>query len=222
MFRELLETPGVEEICELRGAIGLMAFHGGNLERTTDAIAMEVAERTNSSVYAVLQSYPLRRHLPSIAFRPEESKALESFLGHVDQVIAIHGYGRESSWWHLLLGGRNRSLAHHVADHLRAGLPEPFQVVDDLAAIPRELRGQHRHNPVNLPRGGGVQIELPPTVRWNRDHRNWSDHRGTPRAPQVDRLIESLVCAIEAWPKPGHPADSNSGGSASHRKGSSD
>ena len=110
MLRELLEMPGVEEICELRGTIGLMAFHGGNLERTTDAIAREVADRTGSSFYAVLQAPPLRKHIPSTAFRPEDSLALSSFITHVREAVAIHGYGRESSWWHLLLGGRNRKL----------------------------------------------------------------------------------------------------------------
>ncbi|MDG2051576.1 MAG: poly-gamma-glutamate hydrolase family protein [Myxococcota bacterium] len=191
--------PGVEEICELRGTIGLMAFHGGNLERTTDAVARSVAERTDASFYAVLQAAPLRKHLPSTAFRPEESSALSSFVSHVREVIAIHGYGRETSWWHLLLGGRNRQLAHHLTGFLRKGLPEPYQVVDDLEAIPRELRGQHKENPVNLPINAGVQIELPPTIRWNRLHGNWSDHQGTPRAPQVEQLIDALVAAVQAW-----------------------
>ena len=40
-----------------------------------------------------------------------------------------------------------------------------FTVVDDLEAIPRELRGVHPRNPVNRPSGGGVQLELPPRVR---------------------------------------------------------
>lgn len=199
MLRELLEMPGVEEICELRGTIGLMAFHGGNLERTTDAIAREVADRTGSSFYAVLQAPPLRKHIPSTAFRPEDSSALSSFLTHVREAVAIHGYGRESSWWHLLLGGRNRKLARHLTEFLRASLPEPYQVVDELDAIPRELRGQHKRNPVNLPLEAGVQIELPPTIRWNRLHGNWSDHQGTPRAPQVDQLIDALVAGLKAW-----------------------
>ena len=29
----------MSEVCELRGTFGLMAFHGGNLERATDVIA---------------------------------------------------------------------------------------------------------------------------------------------------------------------------------------
>jgi len=199
VLRELLSSPHVTEVCRLESRVGLMAFHGGNLERTTDVVASEVAGRTGASFYGVLQAAPLRRHLPSTAFRPDHSEALAGFLEHVDVAIAIHGYGRRASWWHLLLGGRNRDLASHLAGHLRAGIPEEYQVVSDLEAIPRELRGQHPENPVNLPPEGGVQIELPPTIRWNRESRNWSDHEGTARAAQVDQLIDALTDGVAAW-----------------------
>lgn len=200
MLRKLLAQPEVTEICELRGTFGVMAFHGGNLERCTDVIATEVAERTNSSLYAVVQAPPLREHIPSTAFDPAHSEALASFVDHVDVVIAIHGYGREDRFWDLLLGGQNRQLAAHVGDHLRRGVDDRFGIIDDLEDIPTGLRGQHPANPVNLPSGAGVQIELPPTTRWNREEAEWSDWLGTGRAPQVDQLIEVLAAAITTWP----------------------
>ena len=200
MLRELLDHESVTEVCELRSRFGLMAYHGGNLERTTDAVAREVARRTGSSYYAVLQAPPLRHHVASTRFDPDHSPALAGFFDHVDVVITVHGYGRRRLWRHLLLGGRNRALAAHVAAHLRAGLPRRYRVLDDLAAIPKELRGQHPRNPVNRPPAQGVQIELPPTVRWNRRQWGWSDHEGVARAPQVDRLIEALSAAVAAWP----------------------
>lgn len=187
------------ELCEIRGRFGLMAFHGGNLERTTDAVAAEVARCTDSSFYGVLQAPPLREHLSSLAFDPDESEALAYFLGRVDVVIAVHGYGRRTLWHHLLLGGRNRALARHVAGHLRAGLPDAYAVLDDLEAMPRELRGQHDRNPVNRPRASGVQLELPPSIRWNRTEQGWSDHEGVARAPHVDQLIEALCASVESW-----------------------
>ena len=204
-FRALLARPDVDEVCELRDRFGLMAFHGGNLERTTDVIAQEVAARTGTSLYAVIQHAPLREHVPSITIRPQHSAKLQEFFDHVHTVIAIHGYGRETQFWNVLLGGRNRLLANHVAEHLRAALPDAFGVVDDLDDIPRGLRGLHEANPVNLPSNAGVQLELPPTIRWNKEARNWSDHGGTPRAPQVSTLIDSLVGAIDAW-TPQEPA----------------
>lgn len=199
MLRELLAHPDVAEHYELRSGFGVMAFHGGNLERTTDVIATEVAARTGSSLYAVVQAPPLRHHIPSTAFDPDHSEALAAFLDHVDTVIAIHGYGRQDRFWDILLGGRNRALATHLGDHLRAGVDDRFGIVDDLDAIPAGLRGQDRRNPVNRPVNAGVQIELPPTSRWNREERQWSDFDGTGRAPQVDQLIEVLSAALVAW-----------------------
>jgi len=85
---------------------------------------------------------------------------------HVDVVVALHGYGAEGYWTTLLLGGRNRTLATHIGSSLRSTLaPHGYDVIDDLESIPSRLRGVHRDNPVNLPRGGGVQLELPPRVR---------------------------------------------------------
>ncbi len=200
MLRELLARPGVEERCILRGRLGLMAFHGGNLERVTDVVASEVAERTETSLYAVLQTPPLRVHLPSIDFDPAESTPLARFLDHVDSAVALHGYGhRPGLRHHLLVGGRNRAFARHLAATLRRVLPARYPVVDDLARIPRDLRGQHRANPVNRPRGAGVQIELPPSIRWNRREDGWSDHQGVSRADHVDRLIEALCEGVAGW-----------------------
>jgi phage replication-related protein YjqB (UPF0714/DUF867 family) len=165
MLADLLAHPGVEEVCELRGPFGLMAFHGGSLERGTDVIAEAAAARAGASFYAVRQPEDLNWHLPSVAFDPAASPALARFVAHVDTVVAVHGYGRAEMWTTLLVGGTNRPLAARLRAALESGLGEGFTVVDDLEAIPTQLRGQHPRNPVNLPRGGGVQLELPPRVR---------------------------------------------------------
>jgi phage replication-related protein YjqB (UPF0714/DUF867 family) len=72
-------------------------------------------------------------------------------------------------WTTLLLGGRNRLLATQLGTALRSRLGDDFTIVDELADIPEELRGQHPRNPVNLPPGRGVQLELPPRVRSGTD-----------------------------------------------------
>jgi phage replication-related protein YjqB (UPF0714/DUF867 family) len=199
MLREFLARPEITELCEIRGRFGVMALHGGNLERTTDVVAREVAQRTGASLYAVLQEPPHRQHLASTAFDPKQSPALTRFLGHVDVVISVHGYGRPRLWHHLLLGGTNRDLASHVVQHLRQGLPRRYKLVDDLDEIPSGLSGQHARNPVNCPPAGGVQIELPPSIRWNFREWGWSDHQGISRAPDVDRLIGALSGAVQSW-----------------------
>ena len=202
-FADLLTQPGLRERVELRSRFGLMAFHGGALEKTTDVVGAEVAERTGSSYYEVwhpevepeVEKVP---HLPSTEVDPAQSGALMTFMAHVETVVTLHGYGRDDRRWSILLGGRNRSLAGHVAARFREDLPG-YDVVDDLEAIPRELRGQHPRNPVNLAAGGGLQIELPPTIRWNWEERGWSDWADVGRALDTEALIDSLVWAIHTW-----------------------
>ncbi len=163
-FADLLDCSGVREAMVLRSQVGFMAIHGGSLERGTAEIATAAAHTGGASLYAVEQPADLRWHLPSHLIGPESSSALAAFLDHVDVVVSIHGYGREGWWARILAGGDDRVFASSVAAHLRRSLPE-FDVIDDLERIPRELRGLHPMNPVNLARGGGVQLELPPRIR---------------------------------------------------------
>jgi phage replication-related protein YjqB (UPF0714/DUF867 family) len=192
MFADLLAHEGVEEVCELRSSFGLMAFHGGNLEHGTDQVALAAAAQAGASVYAVLQPPDLRGHIPSTAIRPAESERLAAFIDHVDVAVAVHGYGAEGFWTTLLLGGRNRELAAHIGAALRSELePHGYDVVDDIEAIPSRLRGVHRDNPVNLPRGGGVQLELPPRVRGTSP---------MSKPEYTEALIAGLAEAASTWP----------------------
>jgi hypothetical protein len=75
-FAALLSQPGVEEVSELRGRVGFMAYHGGALEAMTDVIARRAAERSGASCYSVIQPPGMRDHLPSIKVDPDESAVL--------------------------------------------------------------------------------------------------------------------------------------------------
>jgi phage replication-related protein YjqB (UPF0714/DUF867 family) len=196
-FGRLLASPGVEEVLELRSTFGFLAFHGGSLEQVTDVIATEAAARSGASVYAVVQPDDLRWHLPSREVTPAASPALAAFLDHVEVAIAIHGFGRHGRWTDLLLGGSNRGLADHVGAHLTGAL-DGYRVVTDLEAIPRELRGVHPDNPVNLPRRGGAQLELPPRVRGLTPH--WEGWDGPGLCPPTEALVAALAAAALAWP----------------------
>ena len=132
-------------------------------------------------------------------FDPNQSLKLGQFLEKIDTLISIHGYGKEDDFWALLLGGSNRKLAYHLAGSLREVLPEEYRVVDQIDSIPPPLRGVHPDNPVNFPINGGVQIEIPPGLRWNREHNFWSDADGTPRSEDLNKLIEGLVSGINTW-----------------------
>lgn len=195
-FSELLAMTGVQEICELRGRIGFMAYHGGSLEEQTDVIAHHAAARSGASYYAVLQPGDLQWHIPSHKVTPASSSQLKNFIDHVDTVITIHGFGRQDHFTSVLLGGQNRDLAEHVAGHLRPRLPE-YSIVTDLDRIPKDLRGLHPANPVNLPAQQGVQIELPPRIRGSSPI--WADWDHTEMVPHMASLIDGLVHAAGLW-----------------------
>ena len=190
-FAEVLAMPGVREERELRGRVGFMAYHGGGLEEMTDVIARHAAESADASYYGVVHPSGWDLHLPSTRVTPADSEVLSEFIDHVDAVITVHGFGRRPLLTSILLGGRNRALAGHVATHLRAHLPA-YDIVDDLDDIPAELRGVHERNPVNLPAGGGVQIELPPRVRGSSPlWWDWEDGL----VPHTRSLITALAAA---------------------------
>jgi phage replication-related protein YjqB (UPF0714/DUF867 family) len=197
-FAELLASDGVEEDLELRSSFGFMAFHGGNLEEGTDVIAAAAAAASGASLYAARQPVGLRWHIPSTQVSPAESPALAAFLDHVEVAVAVHGYGRDGMWTTLLLGGRNRPLAAHVGAHLRTALPG-YTVVDDLEAVPSELRGVHRDNPVNRCGGGGVQLELPPRTR-SRAVPMWADLPADEPIPHQLAVTAALAEAARTWP----------------------
>ncbi len=195
-FAELLATPGVQEIVELRSRIGFLAFHGGSLEKRTDVIASVAAASAGASYYGVLQPADMRWHLPSTQVTPDASPALDAFLSHVDVAVAVHGFGRAGYWTSLLLGGDNRDLADHLATHLRPALPG-YDIVTDLDRIPAPLRGLDPRNPVNRPPAGGVQLELPPRVRGNTPNSPPPD--ADDLVPDARVLVDALAAAASSW-----------------------
>jgi phage replication-related protein YjqB (UPF0714/DUF867 family) len=191
---ELLADPEVTETCTLRSTFGFLAIHGGGLEKMTDVIAERAADAADASAYVVSHPRNYPNHLTSNAFRAEESALLAGFLEHVDVVVSLHGYGRMNRSTQLLVGGRNRALAEHVARHV--AIPG-YELVIDLEQIPRELRGMHPDNPVNQPRGGGTQLELSPRVRGISPRSGMIGEDGLTRATSA--LVAGLVSAAQAW-----------------------
>jgi len=192
---ELLADPDVVESSTLRSRFGFLAIHGGGLERITDVIAERAAQASDASVYVVRHPENYPHHLRSAAYVAGESTHLDAFLAHVDVVVSLHGYGRVGRTMELLAGGGNRTLAAHLAAHVSV---PGFEVVTDLNAIPRELRGLHPDNPVNRASGGGAQLELTPRVRGisPRSGPIGDDGLSTP----TRALVAGLTAAAKAWP----------------------
>lgn len=191
---ELLADSRIAEKSTLASRFGFMAIHGGGLERMTDVIAERAARAFGASVYVLHHPPDYPHHLASASYRPDESDCLAAFLDHVEVAVSLHGYGRVGRSNQLLAGGGNRVLATHLAAHLC--IPG-HRVVTDLDDIPRELRGLHPANPVNLPRDGGVQLELPPRVRGISPRSGPAGADGLTRPTAA--LIDGLVAAARSW-----------------------
>ncbi|QNJ92466.1 poly-gamma-glutamate hydrolase family protein [Mycolicibacterium fluoranthenivorans] len=190
----LLAHPEVSEAVTLRSRFGFLAIHGGGLERMTDVIAERAAHASGASSYVVRHPAEYPHHLASARYLPEQSEHLAAFLDHVDIVVSLHGYGRIGRSNQLLAGGGNRALAAHLARHL--SIPG-HHLVTDLEAIPRELRGLHPQNPVNLARQGGTQLELPPRVRGLSPRSGMVGPDGL--TPATAALVRGLVAAARSW-----------------------
>lgn len=174
---ELIATEGVREIAIRRSPVVIMALHGG-VEHATFRLAEEIADATDSSLYAVVQPDDFFWHVPSIEFDPAKSAALASMMAHADVAVSLHGFGRPGFEDAVLIGGTHRPLANAIAAAMRA---VELRAIDRLAAIPVGLRGVHPANPVNLPRNGGVQIEMSSAVR---------------KPPHSARLVEAVSGVI--------------------------
>ncbi len=206
---ELLALPGVEEVCFLRSNVGFMALHGGSQDRGTHEIASRAAEQSNASYYAIVHPNGLRVHLTSRLHNPAHSAQLQAFLHHVAVAISIHGFGRDSFYWHadpengvaiepygpallgrqtgplkgIILGGRNALLledARRLFHDRFAG----YRIADQRVRL-----GFHPDNPVNLPSAHGVQAELPPALRGIGDF-------GEQLVPSEDGIVTEVIAAF--------------------------
>jgi phage replication-related protein YjqB (UPF0714/DUF867 family) len=188
-FADLLAHPDVVEEQVLASPVGFLALHGG-LEPGTAEIARAAAARAGASWYVIVQPDDLKHHVPSHEHDPDHAPLLAGFLAHVDVVISVHGYwGHDDLHAALLVGGADRELAAALGAGLRAALPD-YRVIDDLAAIPRRLRGVDPRNPVNRA-AHGVQVELPHPVRAIGPYGR--GERGERHRAHADALVDALA-----------------------------
>ena len=189
-FGRALTEPGVVEHAELRGRFGFMAFHGGELERRTDLIATAAAEASGASSYVVTHPPPephTSRRRTSDAGSPScsTSSSTTSPSSSPSTATGATACSRRCSSVAAI-----ETSPTTLGRQLAPALPD-YQVVTDLPAIPRELRGLHPTNPVNVPPGGGVQLELPPRVRGLGPR--WADWDGDGLVPPAAALVDVLA-----------------------------
>jgi phage replication-related protein YjqB (UPF0714/DUF867 family) len=207
---ELLALPGVEEVCQLRSAVGFMALHGGSQDRGTHEIASRAAEQSGASYYAIVQPRDLRVHLTSRRHDPSQSQQMSAFLQHVEIAISVHGFGRDTfevgvdaegglviePYGPALRGRQTGPLRGIIVGGLNGALVDAAcqllgeRFADYHAGSERVRLGFHPDNPVNLPSAHGVQIELPPALRGIGD---LGEHLVPGRNGIVTEVVAALV-----------------------------
>ena len=188
---ELIAHTDVIEYSILQGRVGMMAIHGGNIERGTEQIAHYTAKHSDSSLYVIsprTQKRDWKFHISSNKINPKESENLSQFLEHISTAISIHGHVIKKSV--ICVGGLNDSLRRKVVD----SLGEDFDVVDAVedAGICRNLSARNPKNVVNYAKEKGVQIEIPLTFRNVFEHRPYEEMPSEETRILTERLIHVI------------------------------
>jgi phage replication-related protein YjqB (UPF0714/DUF867 family) len=187
---ELITHKGILEYSILQGKVGVMAIHGGNIERGTEQIAYYVAHHSHSSLYVISPRTSKRDwkfHISSNKINPKESEKLTEFLDHVHTAVSIHGHVIKRNV--ICVGGLNHVLRRRVVESLKAD----FDVTDAVeeGGICRNLSARNPKNVVNLPKGKGIQIEVP---LWMRKVFNHEPYEEMPS--KETRLLTSKLIGV--------------------------
>lgn len=189
---ELLREEDILEYHILQGSVGIMAIHGGNIERGTEQLAYYIAHHSHASLYVIsprTHKRDWKYHISSNKINPRDSEKLTEFLNHVTTAVSIHGHIIKKDV--LCIGGLNDSLRKSMVNSLK----EKFDVVDAMeeGGHCKNLAGRNPKNVVNLPRRKGVQIEIPLSIRKVFEHRPYEI---MPSA-ETKLLTECIITVIE-------------------------
>jgi phage replication-related protein YjqB (UPF0714/DUF867 family) len=193
---DLIAHPDVIEYTTLKGPVGIIAIHGGNIERGTEQIAAYTAIHSNASLYAISPRTKKRDwkfHISSNKINPDESEKLTQFLDHITTAISIHGHVIKRNV--ICVGGLNHGLRRKIVHTLR----EDFDIVDAVEekGVCRNLSAQNPKNVVNLAKEKGVQIEIPLLMRKQFKHKPYNEMP----TKEVNFLTAQLISVIKEVPQ---------------------
>jgi|TARA_B100002003_G_C14048403_1_gene505004 phage replication-related protein YjqB (UPF0714/DUF867 family) len=164
----------ISEESAKRGEVGVFAPHSGNIDKYTKQIVDYVAKKAPQSSKYTFASKDPKHHTTSTRMTISHSNQFSEIAGHVKKAIAVHGYKGEK----IYVGGDDNESRNRVGEKLQASpLGEHYEIIYDPNKIPKHLRGtsKDKSNPYNfinkIADKGGVQVELPHTLRENKEHR---------------------------------------------------
>ena len=187
----------IREYACVRGPVAVFALHGGGIEPGTEQVARYLAENTDATVYIFSGrrgSANRKLRIPSYRSLRKGSRLLAEVLARVRVAISIHGHGRPTP--DIYLGGSNDRLIERTHDLLEAHLPK-YRVVSDPSSMERAYRANDSRNIVNVPRFGGVQLELPASLRQSMKTRGWHRHEHSKLFGETQVLADCLTCVVK-------------------------
>jgi phage replication-related protein YjqB (UPF0714/DUF867 family) len=167
-FKSVLRDPAVREVFLPGHRVGIFAPHGGGIEPGTEEIARAVAQATGATLYVLSAKRPSGNtalHVSVTRMVPGVSQKLDLALAATRVAIAIHGHGRTKDGGPVYVSGLADDAVSLCAGAMRHALRGAYEIIDDLDRIPEDLAGLEKENLVNRVPAGGVQIELPRSLR---------------------------------------------------------
>ena len=192
----------ISEESAKKGEVGVFAPHGGNIDKYTKQIVDYVAKKAPQASKYTFASKDPKHHRPSTKMTITHSNQFSEIAGHVKKAIAVHGYKGEKVY----VGGDDDESRDRVGEKLQEKLGEHYEIIYDPNKIPKHLRGTSKdkskpYNFINkIGDKGGVQVELPHTLRENKEHRKIV---GDTLAEVVNELSQGSQPSQEAQKKKG-------------------
>ena len=164
-FRDVIKQKGVKEYSKIKGRVGILVPHGGNLDIGSEQIGNHIEQNTPATMYVMSsRGNPKEHRVASTQYTHTHSKDLNEVVNHVKCNISIHGHSKPGHEKTVYVGGENAGMRKKIADRLKQYLPNEYVIEYNVSKMPRNVRGTGR-NIVNRSEEGGVQIELPRELR---------------------------------------------------------
>jgi|GEM_PF-3468238 len=154
---------GLQEYSELHSNIGVMAIHGGAIDKGTEQITRCVTEKTDVSYYIASGRKPSNNVNLSVAsnsIKQTDSQKLNDFIFSIKTGISILGHNKDDK---IYVGGLNKELRLKIALQLAKAFPG--RVISDISRMSNEFSAISETNIINASIYKGVQIDLPKSLR---------------------------------------------------------
>jgi len=169
----------IKEYVRIKDKIAVLALHGGFIERGTEQITRYIEKNSNASIYIISgrakrQNFK-KFHVTSSDINIDESTKLKTIVSSCDSCITIHGHDKTEFPNTIFLAGPDKNLLKLLAFSLKNKLPACYKVEVETENIPEDINCSNKNNIVYKFKKGGVQIELPQSLRTTRNN-NLTNH----------------------------------------------